>query len=413
MDNIYLGRQPILDRRSAVVAYELLFRSSQHQDAADIIDYSAATAEVIVNSFCELGLQTVLGEQRGYINVNPAILASDVINLLPKNQVVLELEQGALQDEAVVGRCNELKQQGFRIALEGVHQLSPAVTKALATADVIKVDMTRVDPAALGGLAGALRALPCLKLASKIETVAQAEQCMKLGFDLFQGYYFARPEILAGKRADTSKLALLKLLSLVTGDAEMHALEEEFKRHPKLSYNLMRMVNSAATGLTRKIASLRQGIVILGQQAIARWIQLLLYTTAARDGAEANPLLLLVATRARTMEAIALHIHPNYRDYADRAFMVGLMSLLDTLLQMEMSEIIAQLSLPDDVRGALLTRSGPLGLLLRLMEEKEKNNVDEVSQLLAQLPALALADLVRYELEAAGWANSIDSRAAA
>jgi len=413
MDNIYLGRQPILDRRSAVVAYELLFRSSQHQDAADIADHTAATAEVIVNSFCELGLQAVLGEQRGYINVNPAILACDVINLLPKNQVVLELDQSAAQDEAVVRRCNELKQQGFRIALEGVYELSATVANALAVADVVKVDLTRIEPAALDKLAGALRSLPCLKLASKVETLEKAEQCMKLGFDLFQGYYFARPEILAGKRADTSKLALLKLLSLVTSDAEMHALEEEFKHHPKLSYNLMRMVNSAATGLTRKIASLRQGIVILGQQAIARWIQLLLYTTAARDSAEANPLLLLVATRAKTMEAIALHIHPNYRDYADRAFMVGLMSLLDTLLHMEMPEIIAQLNVPDDVKSALLTRSGPLGLLLRLMEEKEKNSVDEVARLLAQMPALSLTDLINYELKAVSWANSINTPAAA
>jgi len=332
-----------------------------------------------------------------------------MIGLLPKTQVVLELEEAAADDNQVLERCLALRQQGFRIAVEGVTELSPRLQKLMAMVDVIKVDINGVKD--LPALAQALRNSSCLKVAAKVETQDLADQCMKLGFDLFQGYYFAHPEILSGKRADPARLALLKILSLLNTEAEVHELEEEFKHHPKLAYNLMRLVNSAASGLPRKIESVRQGIVVLGRQTLARWVQLLLY--ASQEGAESSPLLLTAATRAKTMEGISQVMHPNYRDYADRAFMVGLMSLLDALLQMEMQAVLAELALADDVKTALLKREGPLGQMLSLLEAKEKNDIDAVIKLLKQNSPLALSQLVNFELKAAAWANAINAPAEA
>ena len=409
--NVYIGRQPILDLNQQIVAYELLFRSDAETVSA-ASDGAFATANVIVTAFSELGLEHILGANSGYINVDREFLMNDAIELLPRSHVVLELTAGVIGDEGVLARCRTLKASGFRIAIDAVTELNARVQELLPLADVVKVETSQLDAAALCALAGELRRLPCRKLAQKVETQAQAEICRSLGFDLFQGYFFAHPHVLSTKRSNPAKVHLLRLLTLVYEDAAAADIEQELKRLPELTYSLLRMVNSVASGLTRRIDSLPQAIAILGRKPLGRWVQLLIYTAEAGGETRGSALMELAATRGRMLELLATKTSGGNREVADRGFMVGILSLLDVLLETPMSAIVADLGLADEASRALLAREGPLGGLLKLLELKESDDVEGVIAQLAQLPPLELSDLISSELHASTWARSVQQPAA-
>ena len=234
---------------------------------------------------------------------------------------------------------------------------------------------------------------------------------MQLGFQMFQGYYFARPEVLSVKRADPGKLSLLKLLTLVMGDSDIEELEREFKHQPGLSYNLMRMVNSVASGLQQKINSIKHAIMILGRKQLQRWIQLLLYTANQSDDSMSNALMQTAAARGKLMELIATAERPHDKNHQERAFMVGILSLLDVLLGIEMQQIVDKLGIPDDMSQALLTREGRLGQELNLVEANEKGEVGAIQSMLTELGFLSLSELADIEIQAIAWANRIGESA--
>ena len=346
MQEIFLGPQPILDRNQNLIAYELLFRSGFTADAG-VIDDISASASVIVNAYAELGLENVLGKQRGFINVNAELLMSDMIRLLPRNQVVLELLETITITDEVVGRCEKLRSLVYQLALDDVIEITDPIERLLPLVNVVKIDLLQTSAQALPQLISFLKSKSLLLLAEKVESMEQAKHCMALGFDLFQGYHFARPQIISGKRADTSQLGLLRLLGLVMSDAETADIEQELKHYPTLTFNLVRMVNSAASALPHKIGSLKQVIVVLGRKQLQRWVQLLLYTAGRTDSQMMNALMQTAATRGKLMELIATAERPHDKQYHERAFMTGILSLLDTLLGMPLPEIVTQISLAD------------------------------------------------------------------
>jgi EAL and modified HD-GYP domain-containing signal transduction protein len=249
-----------------------------------------------------------------------------------------------------------------------------------------------------------LKRWPLKLLAEKVESTEQSNRCLELGFDLFQGYYYARPVILSGKRTDSSRLALMKLIGLVQGDAETTEIEQVFKRDPSLSFNLLRMVNSVAMGMRYKIASLKQAIVVLGYQQLHRWLQLLLFVN--QGGNLQNPLLELAATRGRLMELLAAVQVPHDKDFKERAFMVGIMSLLDTMFGMPLQEIVKQVNLSEDVEDALLNQGGKLGKLLLLVQKMEQTDFDAAAELLTDM-RLTQSALIQAQIEAMVWVNDI------
>ncbi len=322
-------------------------------------------------------------------------------------QVVLELLETVEANDDVIKRCDELRRLGYRLALDDVTEVNDRVKALLPLVDVVKIDLMQIDWAALPDIVNALKPWPLSLVAEKVESKKHAERCMALGFQLFQGYYFAQPEIVSGKRAEPSEMTLLRLLALILGDAELAEIELEFKRHPHLVYNLMRIVNSAACGLPQKIDSLRQCIMILGRNQLQKWVQLLLYTLGRPGARLVSPLMLMAATRGKWMEALARGQRAGDVKYHDRAFMAGILSLLDALLGLQMSDVVSELNLADEVKSALLTRQGALGSLLLLIEKKEANDLSAVSCMLRDLPDFTPARFTTAELEAAAWANGL------
>ncbi|WP_153116732.1 EAL and HDOD domain-containing protein [Rhodocyclus tenuis] len=404
---LFLGRQPILGRDQQLSAYELLFRSGGLAGGAEVADATQATATVIANAFTEFGVGDALGPYRGYINVDHDFLFSDVIEMLPQQAVVLEILETVEPSEAVLARCQHLRALGFTLAVDDVIRADASYRPLLELAEIIKVDVMQLSPAELRALVLQLKPLGKKLLAEKVETAQQMEFCRSLGFELFQGYFFAKPTIIAGKRLSPSHVTLLRLLALLMEDADTSEIERAFKLEPGLTVNLLRLTNSVGSGMSVRIASLRHAIAVLGRRQLQRWLQLLLYTNPKGGEHAVSPLMQLAATRGRLMELLAEKSSPGKRELADQAFLVGIMSLMPTLLSVAMTEILEQLPVPLAVAQALSAGDGALGTMLELTEAIEGGEVAAVETALRRLPGLRPRDVNLALAQALAWANSL------
>ena len=409
LQDVFLGRQPILDRKQQLFAYELLFRSGsvEHGNYASFLDGNQATAIVVTNAFTEFSMADALGPYQGFIKVDEGLLFSDLISALPPHAVVLEILETVPQTAEMLARCEALRDEGYVLAVRERPESLDQTRPLLKLAEVIKVDISRVDPARLKQLANNLKPLGKTLLAEKVERVEQMQLCHDLGFDLFQGYYFAHPTVIHGKRLQTSELALLHLLGLLSQDADTSEVEKVFKQEPVLTYNLLRLTNSAGSGMATRITSLRHAITLLGRRQLLRWLQLLLYSGVSASGETVNPLLQLAATRGRLMELLVdrtPEAKTTGRDLIDQAYMVGILSLMPALVGATMREILTQLPVVKPVQAALGDYEGTLGDLLCLVESLE-NPTDADAGLRA-------ADILKRMPEIdANYANSCLTRA--
>ncbi len=404
-EKFFLGRQPILDRDLRIAGFELLFRSADVSYAA-IDNHSMASASVILNTLTEFGIGEILGRHRGFFNVDAEMLMSDSLELLPREQVVIELLETIEVTDAVIARCVDLKKKRFVLALDD-NIYSEASIPLYEKVDIVKVDILQVTAEELPEMVERLRNWPLRLLAEKVETGEQLALCKSLGFELYQGYYFARPSVLHQKRLDSSRIALMNLLNRITAEADLDSVEECIKKTPNLAYNLLRLVNSVAFGLREKIRSLRHALVVLGARQLQRWITLALFTCTENGGA-ASPMLEIAVARGRLMELIVMQGSGRYGhdDYPERAFIVGLLSMADLLFETSIEEILNHLNLTDDIRSALTRREGILGDLLRMAENVEHNEFDAVSKQLDGF-GLTAEELLAAQLESIGWANGL------
>ncbi|MBL8471172.1 MAG: EAL domain-containing protein [Rhodocyclaceae bacterium] len=403
--DVFIGRQPILDRARQLYAYELLFRTGSGNHAS-VTDNVVATAAVLNNVFSEIGLHRVLGPCLGFINVDADFLGSDVLELLPAKKIVLEVLETVRITPQVVERCEELRRRGFLIALDDVIGLTDEQKLVLPHVDIVKIDIQALPTDELAQLARALRPWGVRLLAEKVDSEEQAAHCSSLGFDLFQGYFFARPAIIATRKLDSSQTTLLRLLGLVLQDADAKQLEPLFKQEPALLMNLMRLTNSVACGLRHPVSSLRQALTMLGQRQLQRWLQLLLYAQSGRDARFPNPLLMVAATRARCMELLAARAPGGGQELADHAFLTGILSMMPALLQKPLAEILAPLPLPPHINQALHERAGKLGKLLLLAEAVEHADAPASAALCGELHISDTA-LARASAEAMAWAGEL------
>jgi EAL and modified HD-GYP domain-containing signal transduction protein len=409
MDNVsekfFLGRQPILDRNQEIVGYELLFRSAD-VDHAEFKSYSHAVTSVISSALASFGINEVLGGKFGFINIHLGLLLSELLELLPIGQTVLELLEVIQLDDQVVERCRELREMGFMLALDD-HEFDPANKEIYSVVDIIKIDILLTGMTELPDIVRQLRNYPVKLLAEKVETVEQFKICYDLGFELFQGYFFERPVVLNRKKIDVSGLAMLKLLQQLSMDVDFDQIELTFKENLALSYNLLRLVNSVALGTREKIKTLRQAIIMLGVKQLRRWIQLSLFSGQDSRGIN-HPLLEMAAVRGRLMEIMVRQLAGTAAgdEQAEAAFMVGILSLLDVLFETTMEEIVYNLNLDDNTSSALLRREGEIGRMLTLAEKLEVTDFDAVTVLLREC-GISLDQLLTAQLEAFNWRSSI------
>lgn len=400
-DSHYVARQPIVDASGKIVAYELLFRSPGEPAR----DGSFATASVVVKTFADYQLTEVLGEHPGFVNIDSAFLMSDLLELLPPRRAVLELLEDTVYTPDIVARCKELKDKGYTLAADDYCGERATLEPAAHLLDIIKVDLMQLGRQ---DMAAMTQHFPGKRmLAEKVETAYEFGRCADAGYQLFQGYFFARPVPVGKTRSDPGRLAAIDLLAQVMGGASDAEINQQIKRQPSLGIGLLRLVNSAGAGLSKPISSFKQALYTLGRKQLERWLQMLVYLGDAPGDPGDEPMLQLAAVRGKTMESLALAMEQG----GERAFLCGLVSLFDVALGMSRLDVVRRLSLDAEIQAALLQGKGTLGALLALAEAMEIGRDDAVVKALARLPTLPRDRLLQASTEAMRWASAVGTPA--
>ncbi|MGD0585535.1 MAG: EAL domain-containing protein [Oryzomonas sp.] len=399
-DEAYLiGRQPILNGREEIVAFELLFRSSESVSSARFESPIRASSQVILTTLSAIGIETLLGQQHGFVNVDIDLLMSDVIELLPHERVGLELLESIEFTPEVVKRCRTLKSRGYQMVLDD-HEYDPSFEPLYdGLVEIVKIDLLKTSLNRLPAMVERFRRHPVKLLAEKVETRGVFLRCRSLGMDLFQGYFFARPTLVQKQWMANALSSFLTLMQQLSSGAETCEIEATFKESPALVYKLLILVNSVSVGLHEKIRTIRHAITIIGRQQLKRWVQLALFAGDGRQGVN-NPIMHMAVTRATFMEELA-RTPPRIGSCSpDEAFMVGILSVLKDVYEVSMEEVVTSLGLSDDIRNALTEKKGEMSVLLSLSKMLEENDFDEAVECFEVLgiPLLSVLDCQRKAL---------------
>lgn len=400
-EQVFIGRQPIMDLKQHIIGYELYFRHSAEAQTAVFADDLKACSNVLVNTMGDMDTKWLLGDRLAFINVNEAMLLSEFLELMPPQRTVLEILRNVDVTDEVLERCKALHHLGFKISLDNPH-LSKSLDKLTPIASFVKVDSQKVSIDEATNLFFKYESSSLHVIAEKIETTEQYETFKEIGFMRFQGFYFARPETFTAKVINPSFDSVLMLLNLVSQDADNAEIESGFKRDAALSFKLLRYINSVGFGLSCEIQSIQHALTILGRKQLYRWLTLLMVT--AGENATPSALMKTSITRGRLTELLG----ETYFEKHDRdnLFIVGVFSLLDAILKMPMEEVLEKIQLPNNVTEALLNREGIYGPFLKLTEACEGADHDKI---------LELAELLQFDAEkvnechmaALAWAESL------
>ncbi|MGM0477380.1 MAG: EAL and HDOD domain-containing protein [Pseudomonadota bacterium] len=395
---VMVGRQPIYDSRMVVRAYELLFRDDAVNRAA-VTNGDQATARVLYNTFVEIGVDTIVGKNKAFVNLTlPFLLGEYPLPASPGN-LVLEILEDIQPSESLMESLRELKRQGYTIALDDF-VYSPHLEPLVELAQIIKIDITLLDQDQLAEHVRHLKRPGKFLLAEKVETHEEFAYCQSLGFNLYQGYFFCRPNIVKRKQMPANQLAMLQLMNaLQDEDIDARELERLISQDVTLSYRLLRLVNSAYFNLNNKVESVQRALMLLGLDAVRNWSSLL-----ALSSVDDKPLELVrtASIRARMCENLGPDIDGGLSKGA--YFTVGLFSTLDALLDQPIEEVLAELPLQPGITAAIVDQEGTAGTVLKATLAYEQGDWETLKGLETGLPASTVRD---HYLEALAWSDSM------
>lgn len=403
--DVFIARHAIFDRNLSLFGYELLFRSCQ-QNVCTVRDDTNTTLQVLANSLLSSGLEVLACNAPVFINFGEQLLTSEFTSLFPPKSVVIEILETVKPSPQVIASCIELKKMGYLLALDDVLGDRRSDDELGALANFVKVDFrgtTRDDQARLAkAFSGRGRRL----IAEKVETHEEFEWAREAGYDYFQGFFFAKPTLLKGQQVPSIKINSLRLLKeLQNDDLDFRKIEDIIRCDISLSYKLFRYVNSALFARAKAISSVRDALVVLGELDTRRWITLA--TLPGLAVGSVRELIVHALVRARFCERLAdaAGILP-----ASDAFLVGMFSLLDALVNRPLSEILLELNLPASIRAPLLGTAGPTGVstVYDIALRYEAGDWDALDTLMQRLflPAGSISDVY---MEAVVWANQMFS----
>lgn len=370
---VLLARQPIFTKSQDVVAFELLFRDTEGNFVEGLKDEDA-TLGVLLGTYSSITKGGSVQSLPCFLKVTDSFLLNNDVPELPKRSFVLEILGHSEVTPEFISRVKGLAQQGYRLALADYDPHNPKFEPLLNIVHVLKLDIQRLGLDNIPPLLQRLRTYQLELMADKVETQAEFRRCLEMGFALYMGYFLSKPEPVKGKKITGNKVVLLQLLTeMQRPTATAQSVEQIALHDPVLTYRILRVVNSAAFNLKREISSLSHAIALLGMEQIKRWVLLFLTSTEKSKPDELTRNMLI---RGRFCELLAEMLERNEPvDY----FIVGLLSQLDVLLDMEMEELLSQVPLQQTMKDALINRSGPYGELLRQVEHYERGEFDQLS----------------------------------
>ena len=400
---VFVARQPIFDQNRRVHGYELLFRTSVESNQFDAIAGPHATAEVISNCLFAVGLDNLRGGKTAFVNFDREMLLQKWFKALPPKTTVIELLETVPPDAAVLAACHSLRRQGYRIALDDFVS-QPDYEPLLSVASLIKIEICSAPKSQQEEMVRTYHSRGLKVVSEKVETYEQFEWARKAGFDFFQGYFFARPMVMRGNQIEAAKVHYLRLLrEAQESDLDFDCLVTLISEDVAFSYKLIRYASSSLFSRRGRIQSIRQALVTLGEDNIRRWAALVTLSRLAEN--KPGELIRCSLIRARFCELIAEQL--THARIQGQAFLMGLFSLLDALLDRPLDEALAEVRLAPGIREALLglaPEQDALSTLYRLMRRYEAADWDEVDRLVDELKIPANVAMQAYS-EAVQWAS--------
>ncbi len=395
------AHQAILDQNRAIFGYELFDRTALAQGHT-----ASSDAQLLFNVLSAVDSASPIGKKTIFINCTHDSLAGGHLDLIAPEQVVLEVPALAVSDvDQITTRLphlQDIQRRGFRLAFD-YSVLTQPYAPWLALASFIKLDLSVIRPQALGSFIQLAQAKSTAQLvAERVETPAQHAELANLGVHLFQGFWFAKPVLVQGQSVRPAQAVILQLINLVRKQASTAEIEEVLKRDPTLSFNLLRFINSAGFGARSEVTSFKHAVLLLGLNRLFKWAALLLTTS---KGGDMPPAVGTTAVaRGRLMELLATELLPP--EECDNAFVVGVFSLLDTMLGMPMETALANVTLPDAVTQALLQRTGPLAPFLELTLACETGDDETFARTATQL-GLSSSQVNWAHVQSLVWAEAM------
>ncbi|NLF50933.1 MAG: HDOD domain-containing protein [Leptolinea sp.] len=376
MTDLLVGRQPVFNRHKDVIGYELLYRAHQTDKTARITDGDFATTQVLLNTFSEIGLDNIVGQGFAFINFTRNFLVGKYPVSLPPQRVVLEVLEDVALDKPLIESLQKFKEAGFQIAFDDVISANRVLPlQHLGLGSVAKIDLMAVNRVLLPDIVNTLKQTGILLLAEKVETLVDYDLCYRLGFDFFQGYYLCKPNVVVGKKMESSRLIVMRLLAQVTDSkADFREIEMLISQDVGLSYKLLKLVNSGYYSLSTTVNSIRQAISLIGLSQLRGWMMLILMSNVDDKPHELTAIAL---QRAKMCEMLGKAFgDPQAESY----FLAGLFSVLDAIMDIPMSQVVASIPLTPEVISALINHEGKIGLALmtvRALEQGDWENADK------------------------------------
>jgi c-di-GMP-related signal transduction protein len=379
--DVFLARQPILDRYNRLFGYELLFRNSE-KNRYQSEDADSATIEVIKNCFINIGIENVTGQKKAFINFTENILKSDIFTVLSPESVIIEILEDIQPTEEILVLCRKLKAQGYTIALDDF-VYSSKYLKLIELADIIKVDFQVTKGYERKKVMDRVNSKDIVFLAEKVETIEDFNEAVEFGYSYFQGYYFSKPLIIVGKRISENKAIYLKILKEINSDScNIDSIERLIKRDVSLAFKLLKRINSADYGFRSEIKSINQALALIGEKEVKKWLYLVVFRTLGEDKPEI--IVITSLARARFSELIANKIGLEINSF--NAYLIGMLSMVDILLDRPLKQILQELLLPIEVKNTLNgVNNNKYTKLFNLIILYEKGQWDAVSKISRQL----------------------------
>lgn len=397
-----IARQPIFDAKLRIYGYELLYRSNEAvpMNAFTACEPDQATSSVLANSMFLFGIEKLTHGKFAFVNFSRSMLVSDVMSFLPEKQIVVEVLETVEPDALTLSACERLKAAGYKIVLDDFvyHQ---SMEPLIDIADIIKIDFLTSTAEYCEGITKQLRKNKKLVfLAEKVETYEQYHQAVSWSYTLFQGYFFCKPLLLDTRDIQGSKLVYFRLLKeLNDPDVGTKRIEEIIQKDLALSYKILKYINSAAHGLAAKISSIKQAVTMLGNEKLSKFVTIVLLKGLGQD----KPAELVVTALIRGRFAELIAAATGGKAQSSEAFLVGMFSLMEALLDQPMQKILGGLPLDGTISGALQRQPGRLTSILETVIAYEQGDWAKYT-IFCQAIALNNTDAKKLYVEAVSWA---------
>ena len=379
---LYIAKQPIFGKDEHIFGYELYYRRDDQQ--MTLPDKRLATASVLVNTLNQMGLQTLVGSSKAFINIDAKILLTDIIYTIPKERFVLELNEDIQINQKESECIKAMHKDGYAFALDNVtfdETHMDNIKRVLDNVDYVKFDTTSTDFELLKENLDMFKGKKLM--AQKIESVFVLSAYKDLGFDFFQGYHLGEPELIKKNRVDPHHLGVIRLFNLLQGSVNMHDICSEFEQHNEIVLQLLQFVNSGGFNFETTPKSICDVLEYIGKKPLLQWLMLIVYAKSGRTGdQDINPSSILVQNRIDLMLGILKRMKKEDEEIMMQARFVALLSLLETVFEMPLPLILSEIDVEDVIKDAILDNAGELGKLYSLVLALEQADQEKSEKLL-------------------------------